>query len=304
MYNTQQPSAFFDEDFTSGTDAFGAPEPFYISKAGYSILYRYNRDGKFRILKGLLPQFAGNPIYEGLLKKEYEIGYELDHPNICRVYSYSRWENIGNCIEMEWVDGCTLREASPALDSRSAGRIFCEICDALYYMHHKQIIHRDLKPENILITHNGGNVKIVDFGLSDTDWHSAYKGAAGTKAYAAPELLECKETDLRCDIFSLGKIIGELAPAYGKIVRKCTAADIENRYADALEVKEAIATYSNRKNTYTIAATIILAIAIAASLALYFTERNSAKAIDTLFKDAGNAIIETGREAATPHQLQ
>ena len=302
MYNTQQPSAFFEEDFTSSTDAPAAPEPFYTSKTGYSILYRYSRDGKFRILKGLLPQYAGNPIYEGLLRKEYEIGYELDHPNICRVYSYSRWENLGNCIEMEWVDGCTLREASPALDSHSAGRIFCEICDALSYMHHKQIIHRDLKPENILITHNGGNVKIVDFGLSDTDWHYMHKGAAGTKAYAAPELLACQESDLRCDIFSLGKIIGEVAPSYGKISRKCTAYTKEKRYANALEVKRAITGYGNRKSTYTIIAIAIAAIAIIAAVILHYTKTNDAGVIDTLFEDIGKEILERGGNASTPPQ--
>lgn len=47
----------------------------------------------------------------------------------------------------------------------------------------------DLKPENILITHNGQNVKIIDFGLSDTDDYYIHKDPAGTRVYASPEQL-------------------------------------------------------------------------------------------------------------------
>jgi 5'-AMP-activated protein kinase catalytic alpha subunit len=35
------------------------------------------------------------------------------------------------------------------------------------YMHKLQIVHRDLKPENMLLDARG-NIKIVDFGLSNT----------------------------------------------------------------------------------------------------------------------------------------
>ena len=60
----------------------------------------------------ILPEFIGNPFYEELLRKEYEIGYELEHPNICKVYSYTSFKEIGNCIEMEWVDGTDIRESA------------------------------------------------------------------------------------------------------------------------------------------------------------------------------------------------
>lgn len=34
-------------------------------------------------------------------------------------------------------------------------------------MHQKKVVHRDLKPENLLLDDNR-NIKIVDFGLSNT----------------------------------------------------------------------------------------------------------------------------------------
>ena len=304
MKCSEQPSIFFEGNVPYTTDAPAAPELFYASKRGYSVLYRYTKEGKFRILKGLLPQFAGNPVYEKLLRKEFEIGYELDHPNICRVFSYTYMEGIGNCIEMEWVDGYNLSEAVTAGTGKpEPKRIICQLCDALSYIHSKQVIHRDLKPTNIVITHNGGNVKIIDFGLSDTDWHSIHKEAAGTKAYAAPELLAGEATDLRCDIWSLGKIILDLAPQYKRIAYKCLAPDKRKRYQNALDVKNAILKQYPKS---LIIGIITVSIAILGTIAFTVyannTTNNSLKAIDTLFEDVGKNIWETGGNSVTPPQ--
>ena len=44
-----------------------------------------------------------------------------------------------------------------------------QLLDALEYIHSLQLVHHDLKSSNILITRNGQNVKLIDFGLSQTD---------------------------------------------------------------------------------------------------------------------------------------
>jgi len=50
-------------------------------------------------------------------------------------------------------------------------------------------VHRDLKPENLLFDH-GKNIKIVDFGLSNTyGKNELLKTACGSPCYAAPEVL-------------------------------------------------------------------------------------------------------------------
>ena len=53
-------------------------------------------------------------------------------------------------------------------------------------MHRLNIVHRDLKPENLLLDHDN-NIKIVDFGLSNTFTEGeTLKTACGSPCYAAP----------------------------------------------------------------------------------------------------------------------
>ena len=220
----------------------GPMECIHRSEGGWSEIYRIDKDGRFRVLKALKPEFRGQTLYEQLLRKEYEIGYALSHQCICEVYGFSTLPGLGNAIEMEWIDGCTLEQMlqKQSVSDKDAKRIALQLCDALSYLHSKQIVHRDLKLSNILVTHNGKNVKIIDFGLSDSDSFAVLKGAAGTRSCAAPELLAGSAGDYRSDIWSLGLILRRLLPARSAIARKCMAADPSRRYSDASEVAAAL----------------------------------------------------------------
>lgn len=75
-------------------------------------------------------------------------------------------------------------------------------------MHKINIVHRDLKPENLLLDHNK-NIKIVDFGLSNTFKEGELlKTACGSPCYAAPEMIEGKKYQgIMVDIWSIGVIL-------------------------------------------------------------------------------------------------
>lgn len=244
------PSGFFLPSGPGNADtASNDLELIHTSKDGFNELYRICKSGRFFVYKALKKQYRGNLMYEDLLSKDFNIGFSLTHHGLCQYFGKIRHPEIGSCIVMEWIDGCTLEEliAAGNIDKPLAGKIICEICDALGYMHRRQVIHRDLKPENILITHNGQNVKIIDFGLSDADSFAAFKTPAGTRIYASPELLAGEPIDSRSDIWSLGVIIGETHPYYRKVAEKCLVRVREKRYASAEEVKNAILHESSRK---------------------------------------------------------
>ncbi len=235
-------SGFFETPTMAQHPRQGMFELVSSSPGSYCDIWRADKDGRFRIYKALKSEYAGDQVYERLLRKEFEIGYSLDHPNICEYYAFVNLPPLGNCIEMEWIDGCSLDSLLPrgAVGKTLAVKIINETCDALSYMHSKQVVHRDLKPSNIMLTYNGNNVKLIDFGLSDTDAHSVLKGSAGTQVYASPELISSGNVDYHTDIFSLGCVIDRLNPTYARVARKCCQRAPAKRFQSALDVKKAI----------------------------------------------------------------
>lgn len=210
-----------------------------IPSEGFNRLFKAQRYGKWFILKGLKPEHQHKEVYVSLLTKEFELGVRMDHPNIVHTFSKENDPVAGPCIVMEYVDGLTLKEyltQNPSCLARK--RIMRELIEAMAYYHSLQIIHRDLKPDNILITRNGHNVKIIDFGLADSDWHGVLKQPAGSENYAAPEQKKGDTPiDCRADIYSFGKIVRLLFPhSYRHIAHKCTQENRERRFRNADEI--------------------------------------------------------------------
>jgi len=237
------PSGFFqnigDVDLMTFSENL---EIIHDSEEGFNILYRVIKNGRFFVYKALKPEYRGDSVYEELLKKDFNIGFSLTHNGICQYYGMINLPQAGNCIVMEWIDGCSLEKLiSEGGVSRSlAKKIICELCDAIEYMHHKQVIHKDLKPENILITYNLQNVKLIDFGLSDADSFTNFKIPAGTRIYASPEMVSGEAVDSRADIWSLGLIIQELSKSYHHVASRCLKRDRNKRYQSAADVKRAV----------------------------------------------------------------
>ena len=119
--------------------------------------------------------------------------------------------------------------------------VFLRLLEAVEYVHSRQVVHRDLKPGNIMVTRNGNGVKLIDFGLSDTDQHAMLKQAAGTVGYISPEQLGGGEPDVRNDVFSLGCVLRDMRLGWfmGFVVRRCCGG-IEGRYANVGELRRAV----------------------------------------------------------------
>ena len=257
------PSGFFTpggvDDFVSSQEM----ELFHSSRDGFNDLYRTSRNGRLFVYKALKPEYVGNMMYEDLLRKDFNIGFSLQHGHICQYYAYSYIPEIGNVIVMEWVDGVTLEQMLPQLrrDKKLAIKVVRELCDALDYMAQKQVYHRDLKPENIIVTHNGNNVKIIDFGLSDSDSYASFKAPAGTRMYASPELIAGEQIDGRSDLWSLGVILGEMG-FKGKAVKKCLKRDRDERYSTAAELYADLSKSLLSKALYIVAAICLVVLII------------------------------------------
>lgn len=270
-------SGFVEEKTFAGTSTFAELHEIYSSPSGYNRLFRCERYGRLHVLKTLQALYAGSSFHEQVLRKEFNIGYQLDHPHICHTLGWEQVPGLGYCILLEYVDGITLKEfmEQGKLTPLLARKFITELCSALQYLHSKQIIHRDLKPTNILITYNGNNVKLIDFGLSDRDDYDVLKMPAGTRYYLAPETLQADVSlDLRADIYSLGVVIGEMATLLkdkrlAAISRKCTQRKREKRYASAEEIVAALEGNRSSVRRYVVAAAVALVV-IAGGVAGYW----------------------------------
>ena len=136
----------------------------------HSVLYRAKRYGRWFVLKGL--PLEQQYLTDSLMvqDKEFRFGLQLVHPNIVATYSLEDVPDCGRCIVMEAVDGQTLDSwLATGPDRQKRMRVLLQLLDAVEYLHARQLVHHDLKPSNILITHNGENLKLIDFGLSNSD---------------------------------------------------------------------------------------------------------------------------------------
>lgn len=73
-----------------------------------------------------------------------------------------------------------------------------------------------MKPENLLLDQNSKNIKIVDFGLSNTfKKDELLETACGSPCYAAPEMIAGKHYEgTKADIWSCGVILFALVCGY------------------------------------------------------------------------------------------
>ena len=93
---------------------------------------------------------------------------------------------------MEYASGGELFDyivANTRLDDKEACKFFQQIISGVEYIHKLGVVHRDLKPENLLLD-SKNNIKIVDFGLSNTyKVGELLQTACGSPCYAAPEMI-------------------------------------------------------------------------------------------------------------------
>ena len=88
---------------------------------------------------------------------------------------------------------------------------FIQILRGLTSLNKLKIIHRDIKPANIFLTNDQKCVKLGDMNVSKVAENDLTRTQIGTPSYLAPEIWENKQYDSRCDIYSLGCCMYEMA---------------------------------------------------------------------------------------------
>ncbi|KAJ7853696.1 Pkinase-domain-containing protein [Mycena olivaceomarginata] len=142
--------------------------------------------------------------------REAGLSLLLHHPYICGMREMIVHPNHYYMV-FEYVNGGQLLDfiiAHGRLRETVARKFARQIASALDYCHRNNVVHRDLKIENILISQTG-NIKIIDFGLSNLYNPAAHLSTfCGSLYFAAPELLNAKVyTGPEVDVWSFGVVL-------------------------------------------------------------------------------------------------
>ncbi|KAK3733690.1 hypothetical protein QZH41_008484, partial [Actinostola sp. cb2023] len=138
---------------------------------------------------------------------------QVHHPNIIKLIKYHMFSDC-HAIVMERPRECRnllqyVESRNERLSEVEAKRILRQLVEAVMYLEDNGILHNDLKAENILVdVSDGGNVKIIDFGLSWVLTDEPITGFVGTYALCPPEYRENHEYFGReANVWALGCIL-------------------------------------------------------------------------------------------------
>ena len=151
------------------------------------------------------------------LEREIKILKNMRHNNIVHLYDVKDTPTSLYII-MEYICGKELFEYiiyNKRLSELEACKFYQQIISGIEYLGKIKVVHRDIKPENLLLD-NKNNIKIVDFGLSNSyPRNQLLTTACGSPCYAAPEMINGeKYYGLKADIWSSGIVLYAMLCGY------------------------------------------------------------------------------------------
>src|SRR5271163_1478628 len=225
-------------------------------------------------LKVMDSRYAGDDQFITRFQLEARTVARLKNPGLVAVYDQGL-DARHPFLVMELIEGGTLRELLTErgpMPPHAVAAVLRPVLGGLAAAHRAGLVHRDVKPENVLIS-DEGDVKIVDFGLVRAVAAAGITSTSvilGTAAYLSPEQVRDGNASPRSDVYAAGIVAYELltgqtpfsgdsplsvayqrldtdVPAPGtvidgvpeqfdELVRRATARDPADRYADAQEM--------------------------------------------------------------------
>lgn len=177
--------------------------------------------------------------------------------------------------------------------------LMVQLLEALHYAHEQGVWHRDVKPANLIIT-SEGRLKVTDFGIARIESNALTQLQhtlllIGSPGYIAPERYTGEAPDQRVDLFSCGVLLYQMltgvppfagtdsevmyqvlqyeppSPSkvegtlptkacYDDVVARALAKRPADRFANALEFRDALLSLASRPVNRRLSSTLIRGI--------------------------------------------
>ncbi|KAF5736809.1 hypothetical protein HS088_TW14G00963 [Tripterygium wilfordii] len=209
-----------------------------IAHGTYGTVYRGTYDNQDVAVKLLdwgedgIATTAETAALRASFRQEVAVWHKLDHPNVTKFVGASMGtSNLkipskndvdssipskACCVVVEYLPGGTLkqyliRNRRKKLAYKVVIQLALDLSRGLSYLHSKKIVHRDVKTENMLLDGHR-TLKIADFGVARVEAQNPrdMTGETGTLGYMAPEVLDGKPYNRRCDVYSFGICLWEI----------------------------------------------------------------------------------------------
>lgn len=218
-------------------------------------VYTVKKHGKWVMLKALRKEFADIPEYRARLSKEFDVRYNLCHPNIVMINDLEEVPGVGLAIVTDDNYGYSLRRLidEKRLTPKIVHRLQTQLLDAMEYIQENHIQHRPISPDTIIFTEYNENLKLTDVGYEQTD--------------------SLTVSDTASDIAAYGRIVNEVLdhlptslPRLRKIARKCE--DKEHPFESVSDIQLAMEKRSSSQIYVFLCAFIVLMGALLVWLSL------------------------------------
>ncbi|MEK8049361.1 serine/threonine-protein kinase [Ideonella sp. DXS22W] len=170
-----------------------------------------------------------------------------------------------------------------------------QLLEALHHAHEQGVWHRDIKPSNLIMTRQG-KIKITDFGIARIQSAELTQVASlvGTPMYMAPEQFRGKAIDRRVDLYAAGVVLYQLLTGqlpfngepealmykvvhepltlpsrlaglehlrpYDAVLARALAKEPADRYADAIEFRDALVAVVGRMHNAAVSDATVTAL--------------------------------------------